>query len=320
MAHYLEQHPQIAMPAPKEIHCFGKDLRFTFPRITTEEYLSLFRGAPAHKRIGEASVWYLYSAEAAAEIKEFNPSARIIIMLRNPVDMMYSLYWQRRYNGNEDLEDFASALDAEPDRRRGRRIPSNVSNLMGLYYRDSARFTEQLRRYIRVFGRENIRIIIFDDLRFDMPNIYRETCKFLDVSASWEPDFRVINQAKQPRSTRVRDFLRDPPRGARGILRTLRLTSTRRGGFKGWLRRLNEVHGNIPPMERELRKALQREFMPEVQSLSELVGRDLTDWCKTASDRPESRPPSYSQAVRKLLWILSNCGLLLDSTAPPFTE
>ena len=98
---YLGQHPEIFIAERKELHFFGTDLDFSSPRITQEQYLSCFSEVQNEKRVGETSVWYLYSKQAAVEIKKFCPSANIIIMLRNPVDMLYSQHSQFLYNGNE---------------------------------------------------------------------------------------------------------------------------------------------------------------------------------------------------------------------------
>jgi len=84
MTEYLKQHPDIFIPEEKEPHYFGSDLEY--PRITKTEaqYLRLFSEAQDERRLGEASVWYLFSQRAAQEIYEFNPLSRIIIMLRTP--------------------------------------------------------------------------------------------------------------------------------------------------------------------------------------------------------------------------------------------
>jgi hypothetical protein len=107
MYFYLKQHPEIFMPERKELHFFGSD--FFAPHFVRDlkEYLKFFEGADNKKRIGEASVWYLYSKRAAFEIKEFNPDADIIIMLRNPVDMMYSLRETLRKKGIERASFFS---------------------------------------------------------------------------------------------------------------------------------------------------------------------------------------------------------------------
>ena len=136
MNDYLKDHPELFIPARKKLHFFGSDLELRRSRrITTQEYLSYFALARAEKRLGEASVWYLYSQRAAAEIKAFSPAARIIIMLRNPVDMMYSMHSQRLYSGKQDIRDFAEALEVEEERRQGLRPYQNNFDVKGASYR-----------------------------------------------------------------------------------------------------------------------------------------------------------------------------------------
>jgi hypothetical protein len=76
MQDYLSQHPEIYMSKARELHFFGSDLRFSYERPGEVEYLSYFESATNEKRVGEASVWYLYSKQAAGEIKELNPFQR----------------------------------------------------------------------------------------------------------------------------------------------------------------------------------------------------------------------------------------------------
>jgi Sulfotransferase domain len=278
---YLRQHPEIFLPKKKEINFFGADLVFYKPRVTKEQYLAHFAEAKAEKRIGEAAVWYLYSKLAAAEIKDFGPAASIIIMLRSPVDMMYSMHGQRLYNDNENIRDFAEALAAEEERKQGRRIYQNAANAMGFFYRDIARYTQQVQRYFEVFGRDKVQVIIYDDFKSDTPGVYRKTCEFLEVDSQFRPVFTVINPSKTVRNEALRRFLRYPPPSVRWFLRLLRLRPVPgERGFKGWLKRLNSKPIPRPPMDRELKSRLQAEFLPEVQQLSELLERDLTHWCR----------------------------------------
>ncbi len=280
MNDYLQAHPEIFIPAKKEIHFFGADLLFLKgKRVTEQEYMVYFAPAGNEKRLGEASVWYLYSQQAAAEIKAFSPAARIIIMLRNPVDMMYSLHSQRLYNDNENLVNFEEALAAEADRRQGKRLYQNASDVMGSLYRAAATYTPQVQRYCEVFGREQVHIIIFDDFARATPEVYRQTCEFLAVDSRFQPDFRVINANKGVHSAALRSFLRYPPKSIRWLLPLLGLRPARQG-FKGWLRRFNARYESRPPMDPGLRRRLQAEFAPEVERLSALVGRDLMHWCQ----------------------------------------
>jgi len=125
---YLDKHPEIFMATGREPHFFGTD--FYLPSNIRDErtYLSLFATANNEKRVGEKSSRYLSSKRAAAEIKEFQPSASIIIMLRNPVEMIYSSHNYFFNIGIEDLDDFKAALEAEEDRKRGLRLPMGLDS------------------------------------------------------------------------------------------------------------------------------------------------------------------------------------------------
>ena len=161
---YLKQHPEIFM-AKKESHFFATDLNAPHFTKDKDKYLALFSKAGDEKRIGEASVMYLYSRQAASKIKEFCPRARIIIMLRNPVDMMYTLHRHNVYHGSENLIDFEVALNAEKERKKGLRIPKNVRLVEGLFYRELAKYTQQVKRYLDVFGQENVFVVIYDEFK-----------------------------------------------------------------------------------------------------------------------------------------------------------
>ena len=125
---YLSTHPDVFAPQRKEFNYFCDDLHFNnvaglFHYRDTADYLSHFAGWEGQKRIGEASVWYLYSMRAAANIHRFSPDARIIVMIRNPAEMLHSLHSQLLENGDEDIVAFEAALSAEEDRKRGLRTP-----------------------------------------------------------------------------------------------------------------------------------------------------------------------------------------------------
>jgi len=159
---YLRLHPEIFMSVPKEPHYFGSDLLRKRARPTLSQYLSCFEGAELKKRVGEASVFYLYSSRAAAEIKEFCPEARIIIMLRNPVEMLYSLHSELLFTMYEDIVDFEAALEAEADRKLGLRVPRGARHVNYLFYRDIGRFSSQVQRYFDAFGRANAHLVVYD--------------------------------------------------------------------------------------------------------------------------------------------------------------
>jgi hypothetical protein len=278
MDRYLSEHPGVFM-APKEVHYFGSDRVVTDRRLYDEaSYLELFRDAPTGALLGESSVWYLYSRLAAAEIKAFAPGAKIIVMLRNPVEMLYSLHSQSIYNGNEDIVDFAAALAAEPERRAGRRIPRSAHFPAGLHYLETAQFSEQVERYFDVFGRDRVHVIIYDDLKRDPARQYASTLSFLGLDNDGRTDFRVVNANKTVRSRRALRVVRRPPAVVKRVGRIV--LPSRRARQTVWGRLGRGLVGSAPrpPMSQEVRRRLEEELRPEVSRLSALLDRDLSAW------------------------------------------
>src|SRR5215216_462742 len=237
MYDFLRQHPQVFMPRLKDITFFGQDLQFLRPRISYDRYLSLFLDANGVPRAGEASVWYLYSKLAAEEIKAFSPGASIIVMLRNPVDMLYAQHSEFLHNCNEEIEDFEAALDAEEDRKQGKRLPKTVHLVEGLFYRETAKYAEQVRRYMDVFGQENVLVIIFDDFKQDTDKVYWQTLKFLGVDPNFRPKFRRVNSNKVLRNRRMQEFLVAPPLFLKNVFDAI-IPTRLSGLFLPFLRRL----------------------------------------------------------------------------------
>jgi hypothetical protein len=265
---YLRDHPDIFMSQIKEPDFFADYLGERRRVRTLPEYLDCFAGVQGEKRIGEASVSYLASYTSAKVIKEFSPLASIIIMLRNPVDVMYSMYYLRRFSNLEDQPSFGAALDADA---RGRKVAE-------LTYRDRAKFGTQVERYLTVFGREKIHFIIYDDFKIDTRKVFQNTLRFLGVCSNCKEDFPRINGNRRARSRFLWRLVRQPPVPLRRIVRPL--TSRRfRSAVGSRLLQLNTIEEPRPPMEAELRNRLRKEFAPEIHRLSTLLDRDLTSWC-----------------------------------------
>ncbi len=274
---YLGQHPQVFMPFHKEPLYFGDDLTRRYGRMTREQYLSLFADARDGQRVGEASAWYLYSRCAAGEIRDFAPQAQIIVMLRNPVDVMHAQHSQLLFNAAEDIPDFAEALAAEPERRRGERLPPGPIRLETLYYRESVRFAEQLERYFEAFGRDRVHVILYDDFRDQTLRTYAGTLAFLGVDTGFEPQIEVVNANRRVRSSVLQRLIFQPPGPMLSTVRVLRrfpLVHRTRAA----LLRLNSRAQRRSEMDPQLRKRLTEELAPEVRQLGSLIGRDLSAW------------------------------------------
>jgi Sulfotransferase domain len=285
MGHYLGEHPDIFM-ARKEMHAFGADLRFgpQFYRRDVEAYLEEFATRNGEGHAGEASVWYLFSRQAAAEIHAFNPDSRIIIMLREPAEMLYSLYYQFRFDGNEPLATFEEALAAEPDRRAGQRLGRQTYLAQGLLYREVARYTEQVQRYCDVFGRDQVHVVLYDDLAANAQATYHAVLQFLGVDlARAATQFPVVNGNKSVKHSALRGVFNDPLVRSTAVVLGRRLPRPVFSALHNIERRIWKINSRPqkrPPLSPELRAQLKRAFAPEVDRLSELLGRDLSHWSR----------------------------------------
>lgn len=275
MQTYLQEHTNIFMPEMKEIHHFADDLlKPNDPFLDRDKYLSLFKNAKENQLIGETSVFYLLSENAARNIKSFCTDAKIIIMLRNPMDVMYSLHSQLVFNGEEDIENFEEALAAESLRKRGVKLPKRTRIYKKHLYTEVVKFSEQVKRYFDLFGRENVHVIIYDDFKKDTAKVYKDTLKFLGIDSNFQPEFKIINPNKKVRSKMLQKILIDPP-----SLALILIPKEYRETIVKTLMRLNTQYMPRPSMSPELRKQLQKKFESEIEQLSNLLGRDLTYWC-----------------------------------------
>ena len=279
MWRYLNEHPEVFIAERKDIHYFGSDLGFRDRQGDDEAtYLARFADVGGATRVGEASVWYLYSRKAAEEINAFNPSARAIIMLRDPVEVMYALHSQYLFNGlgDEDITDFEQALAAEEDRRQGRRIPPHNRLPETLQYREVVRFTEQIQRYQAVFGPDRVHVVLQDDMKADTPAVYRQVLEFLDIDPDFQPELGRVNTHKVVRSQALRKVIALTPKPLKELL-----PGDLRGRLRKGLRSLNSKHERRPHLDPALKARLQREQLPEVESLEALLDRDLSAWKAT---------------------------------------
>lgn len=282
---YLARHPDLFM-AKKELHFFGADLRYHVPPRTLDNYLGFFADAPAGAQRGEASTWTLFSETAAQEIAAYNPQMRVIAILRNPVDMLHSLHAHFVFRGDEDLADFAEALDAEPDRAAGRRVPPYTIPQRALEYSRITRYAEQLQRFFDALGREHVHVVLNDDFRKDPQSVFRGICRFLGVREDFEGFGQVFAEDKRARnanrtvySRAVQDFLIHPAR--QQVLEAVRPSPV-----PGWrlalraMRRLNIRYVERAAMDPALRARLQERFRPQVEALGALLDRDLSHWSR----------------------------------------
>jgi hypothetical protein len=274
----LRRHPQLFLPDLKEPKFFDSDLR---PLLnpspasevpdTYEQYLALFASARPDQRIGEASPSYLRSEVAARAIAEVQPDARSIAILREPASFVRSLHLQLVQEQVEQEQDLRRAVEGEEIVRAGRRVKR---------YSDHVRYTEQLRRFHDVFGRERVLVLIYDDFRADNAATLHAVLGFLEVDDEVAVEPSDANPTVRVRSQRADRVMRNlygqggpVGRAVKPLLRALTPERARRAAL-GTLRR-RVVYGRPRSVDQALMAELRERYRPEVESISEYLGRDL---------------------------------------------
>jgi hypothetical protein len=218
---YLASHPDIFFAATKEPHHFCTDFAKYRWVPDRQEYLELFAGSGSASIVGEASVFYLYSASAAAAIRAFNPDAKIIILIRNQEDFLPSLHNQLVFNGDERIKDFESAW-----RQSGKRNAGNIGSFCRepklLDYKAQGRFHEQIERYFSCFSDDQIRVFHFTDWTTDPRQTYLEILRFLELEDDGRTEFQAVNEAQTRRLNWLTPYLRRPPGWLKKVVRGVR--------------------------------------------------------------------------------------------------
>ncbi|MCR4288476.1 MAG: sulfotransferase, partial [Deltaproteobacteria bacterium] len=156
LADNLKQHPQIFISPRKEPFYFVKDARIGYKDFN--EYMALFKNAGDAIAIGEASTGYLFEESAPYEIKKHFPDAKIIVILRNPVDMAYS-HWRHMCVVGNEAKTFEEAIsERERKYRKTENFKRKVVDWWATYlYLERALYYNQIKRYFDVFGRDRVR-------------------------------------------------------------------------------------------------------------------------------------------------------------------
>jgi len=281
MYRWLLAHPDIFLPA-KEVHFYGQDLDHRRAPMTRDAYTALYAAATdAHRAVGDVAVWHLMSEAAAQEIAAEAPQAKIIIMLRRPDEMLYSLHSQLDYSGEESETDFGQALAAEPDRAQGRRIPpSTHAGLEAppsecLQYLRVASFAAQVERYQQIF--DQVLVLLHDDLRADQASTYAKVLDFLQVDTSFQPDFSVVNPNTAVKSHAARRAIQSLRWGPIRQAVPSPLRGLGRRVMEG-LQSMNTEVTERAPLDPALAAQIRTALADDIAALAQHLDRDLSVW------------------------------------------
>lgn len=271
---WLSEHPQIFM-ATKEPHYFNTDHQNR--TITTlNDYQQLFKNATKTQlAIGETSVRYLYSDTAVQNILAYNPDAKFIVMLRNPLNMAYSWHSQLCFSAMEDVQDFTRAWQLQDKRLASEQIPPKCREAKMLYYGKICCLGEQLQRLYTQVDSKRVHLIFFDDLTKNPQSAYQSILHFLGVAGDNRQDFPILNAAK----TRILPFLTFQYGGYQWLKRLKsKLGIQKKLGLLNYINRLNTKAQKRPSLPLQTQQDMHNYFKDDIALLSTITQRDLTHW------------------------------------------
>lgn len=282
LAGWLSQHPQVCMSFPKEpgYLAFG-EAGYTFPDgygraapasqyvvRDAQSYRQLFTGASGQERVfGEASTWYLTLPGMPEKLHSYNPDARILILLRNPVERAFSAWCHARSDDVEPCETFAEALSLEASR-------GEVEFL--LRYRHMGLYSRALEAYQAVFPAEQLRVLWYDDLRSDPVAFWRDVCAFLGIHREFTPPFhRRYNRSGKPRSRIVQGLLK-----SHRVKRVVSRVMPHQWGL-AVKARLDDINLQaLPAMQPSTRDELLEFYREDIAAVAKITGRNLDAWLR----------------------------------------
>lgn len=283
MHHYLGLHEDIFMSPIKEPNYFASDFReesdnfhqkqLYFPYRTESDYLQLYKKWKTEKAAGEASSTNLYSTVSAEEIYRFNPKAKIIVMLREPVDFLYSYHSAAQFALGEQHKDFSKALYAEKERKIGTGFSKRVIAPSWLFYSEFICYTEQIQRFLNHFDATQIKIIIFDDFKSNTSKVYHAALEFIGVDSNFSPNFDIVNPNKSVKWPFLKNHVLDSPyfRKTMRFIFSNDIYARMEHFYK------NRLVGYEPrqSIDSQIRLELMKKFRPEVEKLGQFLRRDM---------------------------------------------
>ena len=264
ISYYLMQHPDVFMPDDLEPYYFARlDVPKNYERemiYDEKKYLNLFEKSKGCKAIGESSPVYLYCPHSAEDIKKFFPESKIIISLRNPIEITYSEYFSLKFMGFDNNLSFSELLDLSE-----KQISDGEFNIDSLL--ESGFYSKHIRRFKEFFPEDQIKIIIFEEyIKNTIPTI-ESILSFLNIESSTVFSKAAQGAYKIPTNSfskfilgnsAIRDFSR----------RMIPAVSRQKLGEKFLVK-----ESKRPELEKNDRQRLQKIFRDDVKELEKLLNR-----------------------------------------------
>lgn len=282
--YYLQSHPDIFMPEKKEPWFFSFmnsrpafDSPDKLPGIidSLADYAQLYQAASDGHKCGDASPSYLYTHETSIKNlrtvyrdPEQYSRLKFIISLRNPIDRAWSQYWTFSRT-SADTAPFQDAVHPDTIEKRLK------DNWQPFYdYIGFGMYHDQIKAYQNEFGKDRVKIFLFDDLKKDADRVCKEIFLFLGVDPAYTPDTnQIYNPSGKPKSELLKNLIISPNILKRVVKKMI--PKPRRQQLKHMAARKLMTKVEMPAAARTI---LKRQFEPEIQRLSGLLDRDLGHW------------------------------------------
>jgi len=275
---YLATHPDICMSSRKEPYFWCPDVPIAAPVVDMADYAELWRDAAPGMLCGEATPAYLRSQLAVPAILRANPRAKFIVLLRSPAEMAASFHAQMLVSLQEEVADFERAWNLQERRAAGQGVPRACYHPPNLQYAAVCALGDQLERVMAVVPSEQLHVVMQHDLADDPRRAYLDVLAFLGVSDDGRADFAPINRNRRRRGLGfVRRYRRTIAR--RPLLGAL----AHRARLTRMIERASLFEEPRAPLDPVFAAKLHAFFLPQVEKIEALLGRDLTAWKSGAS-------------------------------------
>jgi len=259
-----DRHPNIYMSPTRETAFFCNDGLYN--RGITFYETTFFHEWSGQRAVGEKTPEYLLYPGTAARIRRLLPDARMVVTVRSPAERAHSNWRHNLMFGWESLP-FREALDAEPDR-----IAANKNAIGRFGYLARGKYRRQLDQYYYEFDREQVHILLFDDLIADQAAALAMMYRFLGV----EPVEGVTIHEGQAPITRIEVEGTGSNVTIRFKGRTIRQPSEQ---LRAFAEQYNKTLETLKPLSKEEAIEINRTmFFDDIDALSECAKRNLGPW------------------------------------------
>ena len=279
---YLSTHPNVHASFPKEPHFFIEEGWRPRPARTETEYLRFFAGASKDARVFlDSSVFHVNSPAALRKIHEFNGEAKIIVMIRNPVDMLASFHNYSCRLFVENVTDFEDAWSLQASRAEGRNLPPGCESPALLQYQNLGSVGKHVTRLLEIWPRSQVKFVFFDEFVKSPLEHYKDILEFIGIPYDGRTEFPRVNEGGVWKNRAAgRLMIKAWPIVIRALTRTGVIGAVRRREFWMFLWRVNTAREERVEIDPKFRLRLIEVFRDDIQLLSATTGRNLDLWMK----------------------------------------